>query len=118
MNKLRIENHTCDGEMPAFIAFAPADKTALWDAVAYCSFIADNHDTYLTPIQMARLLTQFYGYTATDPGDAHVLDISEERKLYLVRGKPLPRKVALMANRKMEKDGLLETISRLAIVNA
>lgn len=114
---LRIEDKASKGSPAACVGCPPSEKTALRDALAYCSFLADDQDTFLLPSQMARLLVRFYGAAEADGKADDVIDITEERKLYHLRGRPLTRKAVLMADERMTRPGLLEAVARLAIVN-
>jgi hypothetical protein len=93
------------------------DELLFKDAVAYCSFIADEFDTALTPKQMAHLLERFYGLASAVAAVAEELDISMERKLYHVKGRPLPKKLHLMASQRMPRAGLRDAIGRFAAEN-
>jgi hypothetical protein len=117
MKTIRIEDYLLEGEESAYVTVPPESERGLRDAVAYCSFVADEFDTAITPRQMAQLMERFYGFKWATQAPSEELDISMERKLYHVKGRPLPMKAALMASRTLAKDGLRDAIGRLAAVN-
>jgi aldehyde:ferredoxin oxidoreductase len=117
MKTIRIEDYLLEGEDPAYVTVPPESERALRDAVAYCSFIADEFDTAITPRQMAELMQRFYGFKWATQAPSEELDISMERKLYHVKGRPLPMKSVLMASKTLARDGLRDAVERLASIN-
>jgi hypothetical protein len=118
MSTFRITDYLLDGEEPDYVSVPLDSAQMLRDAVAYCSFIADEFDTAVTPRQMAQLMGRFYGFKSVPAGPSDELDISMERKLYHVKGRPLPMKSALMASRPLAREGLRNAIERFAVLNA
>ncbi|NTF17601.1 hypothetical protein G6L37_04260 [Agrobacterium rubi] len=117
MKPIRIVDQFYPDATPAFFLVEPNDERRFRDAIAYCTFIADEYDTGLLPEQVGHLLERFYGFVAAPRQPAEALDMTVERRLYHVRGKPLPMKAALMANRNLEKTGLREIVERFASEN-
>lgn len=117
MKTIRIEDYLLEGEETAYVEVPQEGERLLRDAVMYCSFIADEFDTALTPSQMAQLMQRFYGFRSVTHEPSDELDISMERKLYHVKGRPLPMKAALMASKTLPRDGLRDVIERFASVN-
>jgi hypothetical protein len=117
MKIIRIEDYLLEGAETAYVEVPKDGERLLRDAVAYCSFIADEFDTALTPEQMAQLMQRFYGFRSVPHAPSDELDISMERKLYHVKGRPLPMKAALMASKTLPKEGLRVAIERFAAAN-
>jgi hypothetical protein len=117
MKTIRIEDYLLEGAERAYVAVSPEGDRLLRDAVAYCSFVADEFDTALTPKQMVQLMERFYGFKSAPQAPAEEIDISMERKLYHVKGRPLPMKAALMASKTLAREELREVIARFASVN-
>jgi hypothetical protein len=114
MKPVRIVDQLQEDAPPAFLLVDDADERRLRDAVAYCTFVADEFDTGLTPSQAGHLLERFYGFSSAPRQPAEALDMTHERRLYYVRGRPLPMKAALMSNTKLHREGLREAIERFA----
>lgn len=117
MKTFSIEDHLLKRAEPALISVETKDELLFKDAVAYCSFIADEFDTALTPKQMAYLMERFYGFAAGASGAAEPIDISVERRNFHVKGRPLPKKIHLMKSEKMPRNGMRDAIGRFAAEN-
>jgi hypothetical protein len=117
MKVFKLEDYLLDEAAPAYVAVPSEKERWFKDAVAYVSFIADEYDAALLPKQISAILETVYGIAPAPPPATDVMDISMERKLYHVRGRPLPMKVALMTNKDMAKDSLRSMIERFAAEN-
>lgn len=117
MKAFRIIDQYYDAEEPAFFLIDGKDERNFRDAAAYCTFVADIVGTGLKPSQIGHLLERFYGFAAAPRQPAEALDMTEERRRYHVRGKPLPMKAALMNNKALYRGSMTAEIERYAIEN-
>lgn len=117
MKAFRIVDECFEDAKPSFFVIEAKDERRFRDAAVYCTFIADEVDTALLPTQIGHLLERFYGFEGATRQPAEAVDLTHERRLYHVRGKPLPMKAALMANKALHRDGLKSVIERFASEN-
>lgn len=117
MKPFRIVDACFEDAEPSFFVVETKDERRFRDAAVYCTFIADEVDTALLPAQIGHLLERFYGFESAVRQPSEEIDLTSERRLYHVRGKPLPMKAALMAGMVIHRDGLRAVIERFASEN-
>nr|WP_250808355.1 hypothetical protein [Neorhizobium tomejilense] len=119
METIRIEDYLHEHEAHVWVSCPDGGYDLLARTVAYCGFVSleIDLDRSLTPADIRDLLVTHYGYTnADETPSVREIDLSMERTMYEVMGRPTVERGILLRDPAFHREGLAEDIrARLAL---